>query len=153
MSTETTTQATRKITIYSTRGGKNVIESAATTWGEIKSTVEDMYDLDNMSVVENANRTTLGRDDSGLPASEFTIFLKPQKTKSGIGEYLSEKTFREIAEFMEENTAFRKFVKNETESKWKDVSIEGLQALLEDWEEQEVDEVDSVEAEYNQLFN
>jgi hypothetical protein len=75
---------TRIVTLFSTKGGKQKVETDATTWGELKPLVEEHYDLSNLQPTENVNKTTLTHQDAVLPEGEFVLFLRPVKTKSGI---------------------------------------------------------------------
>ena len=74
----------RNITVYSTSNGTSRIESAATTWAELRS---DMVSLgissSNMKAIIGETRTTLESSMSVLPAGDFKLFLTPVKTKSG----------------------------------------------------------------------
>lgn len=73
----------RKVTVFTSKGGKQVIETSATTWGELKPLVEEHYDLENLQPTENITKTTLLHVEAALPASDFVLFLRPIKTKSG----------------------------------------------------------------------
>lgn len=85
MSTENTAQASRVITIYSTKGAKKAkIETEVTTWGELQPLVKkEGYDLDKLHATENINKSDLVNNAAVLPSGEFTIFLRPKQTKSG----------------------------------------------------------------------
>lgn len=77
-----------KVTIFSTKGlDKKVIETSATTWGELKEEVSEFYDMDNLQATENVNRTDLVHESAVLPTSDFRLFLRPIKTKSGSVKY------------------------------------------------------------------
>lgn len=74
----------RVITIYSTKGGMKEITTRATTWGEFKPEVEKAgYDLKNLAATCGNTRNGLERDDAKLQEGDYTIFLRPVKTKSG----------------------------------------------------------------------
>lgn len=73
----------RTITVFTSKGGKQKIETEVKTWGELKPLVEEYYDLDNLSPTENVNKTTLNHKDAVLPEGNFVLFLRPIKTKSG----------------------------------------------------------------------
>jgi hypothetical protein len=74
----------RVITIYSTKGGMKEITTTATTWGELKPQVEKAgYDLRNLAATCGNTRNSLDRDDAILQTGDYTIFLRPVKTKSG----------------------------------------------------------------------
>lgn len=73
----------RKVTLYSTKGGKHIVETNATTWGDLKPLVAAKYDLANLQATENIGKTTLEHLDATLPEGDFILFLRPIKTKSG----------------------------------------------------------------------
>lgn len=57
-------------------------ESAATTFGELKSEMRQVK-WDGMRVVERTSKATLQMDDAVLPQGDFILFLVPEKVKSG----------------------------------------------------------------------
>lgn len=63
---------------------KNLItfESSARTFGELKAERPDIK-WDGMRVVERVTKNTLQVDDAILPATEFLLFVVPEKVKSG----------------------------------------------------------------------
>lgn len=75
----------RIITVFSTKGQKKAkIETNVTTWGELSPLVKNEgYDLDNLHATENINKSDLVNTQAVLPEGDFTIFLRPKKTKSG----------------------------------------------------------------------
>ena len=90
----------RKITVYSTKGKSNAeITTNVTTWGELKPLLaEEGYDLNSLNATENINRTDLINTGASLPEGEFTLFLRPVKTKSGADLNLEAASFRELRE-------------------------------------------------------
>ena len=76
----------RKITLFSTKGvQKSEINTDVTTWGNLIPLIENLnYDLSSLHATENVNRTNLEHIDAVLPSGDFTIFLRPKKTKSGL---------------------------------------------------------------------
>lgn len=76
----------RVITVFTSKGKKQKIETDVTTWGDLKPLVEEHYDLSNLQPTENVNKTTLLHQDAALPEGNFVLFLRPVKTKSG-GEF------------------------------------------------------------------
>lgn len=86
----------RKVTIWATKGKKkSVIESDATVWEDLRNQISDAgYDMTELRATENVNKTTLEHKEAALPAGDFTIFLRPIKTKSG-GNYDS-MSFKEL---------------------------------------------------------
>ena len=97
----------RNITVYSTSNGTSRIESAATTWAELKS---DMVSLgissSNMKAIIGETRTTLESSMSVLPEGDFKLFLTPVKTKSG-GSYRELR--KKISELVNTNPEARDF--------------------------------------------
>ena len=57
-------------------------ESSARTYGELKKELPNVK-WSGMRVVERTNKTTLQMDDAVLPATDFVLFLVPEKVKSG----------------------------------------------------------------------
>lgn len=90
---------TRTVTVYATQGQKTAkIETSASTWGELKEIVSEQgYNLETLSATENINRTSLDHADASLPAGDFTLFLRPVKTKSGI-DGAEDMGYRELRE-------------------------------------------------------
>ena len=79
----------RNITIFSTQGinGPQKIESSATHWGELRDQIKEQFpdiNLNSLKAVEGIGQHTLESSQSTLPEGEFTLFLMPSKTKSGI---------------------------------------------------------------------
>lgn len=122
----------RKVKVYSTATGLKVIESSATTWGELQA------DLDNnnvsysgMNVVENVNNSNLTLDEAKLPESDFVLMLTPKKTKSGADLPYKEvraKIQQIIAEYGDEAKAHFNVGKNYTMK-----STADLNALYNSW--------------------
>lgn len=79
------TQQSREITIYATRGGQmKKINTAATTWGELQPLVRaEGFDLSSLLAAENINKSDLVNDLAVLPTTAFRLFLRPKQTKSG----------------------------------------------------------------------
>ena len=70
------------------------VQTAARTWGEFKSEVSQEINFKNLRGVVRHNKNILEVDDALLPEESFSMFLFPQKVKSGMRtreEY--EKTF------------------------------------------------------------
>ena len=68
---------------------KDVIkhESAARTFGELKKELNGVK-WSGMRVVERTKKITLQHSDAVLPATDFVLFLVPEKVKSGLGKGL-----------------------------------------------------------------
>lgn len=76
---------------------KDVIkhESAARTYGELKKELSNVK-WSGMRVVERTNKTTLQHSDAVLPATDFVLFLVPEKVKSGFGNKKGLKKLKDI---------------------------------------------------------
>jgi len=91
----------RTITVIATRNGKiKKYETAVSTWGELKSLIQDDYDLSNLKPTENINKTTLEHRDAMLPQDDFRLFLRPAKTKSGADDNLDEFNRRDLIQLI-----------------------------------------------------
>lgn len=96
-----------KITIFSTKGSqKKVHETTAKTWGELKNEISEFYDMSNLQATENVNRTDLVSDLAVLPTTDFTLFLRPVKTKSGVYSYT------ELREIIQSNPSLKEIIKS-----------------------------------------
>lgn len=74
-----------KVTVISTKTNQpTVIETTATTWGELSAELTDkgLYNSD-MKAMERATRATYEHPNAVLPTSDFVLFLTPGKMKSG----------------------------------------------------------------------
>lgn len=76
---------TRVVTVYSTKGkSKAKITTDVTTWGDLIPLVQkEGYDVKTLHATESINRADLVSTAAILPASDFTLFLRPKQTKSG----------------------------------------------------------------------
>ena len=125
----------RKITVYSTRGASGSFESDATTWGAIMGEVANIAgNLENLIATENKNKTNLGHVESVLPEGNFTIFLRPEKTKSGSDLDFYGMSFKELREYIRNGgESIKQYLNNEalkTGRNWTQLSTQELQSLL-----------------------
>lgn len=76
----------RKVQIFSTKGKRRAeINTDAKSWKELRNLIEaEGYDTKKLNATENINRNDLAHDDAILPQGDFTVFLRPKTTKSGI---------------------------------------------------------------------
>lgn len=76
----------RKITVFSTtNNNKQIIETSAATKGELQDVLlEKNIDSSEMKMIVKETKATLEHKDAVLPEGEFTLFLFPQKVKSGL---------------------------------------------------------------------
>ena len=83
-SSDATSVETRKITIYSTQAkSSQTIETSASTWGELKG---ELSDVGNVRAVVRETRNSLDTPSSKLPDQDFTLFMYPERVKSGNDE-------------------------------------------------------------------
>lgn len=76
----------RTITVYSSSGrdGHSIITDV-TTWGSLKEELSAQnVQHDKMKAVIGETKNTLESSNSVLPDGDFTLFLMPKKTKSGL---------------------------------------------------------------------
>jgi len=77
----------RDITIYATKGkGIKTINTDVAEWQPLRDLLRrEGYDMNSLHATESINRTDLINDNAKLPEGPFTVFLRPKKTKSGVG--------------------------------------------------------------------
>lgn len=76
----------RKVTLkLTTQKDLMVFESSARTYGELKKEITSVK-WDGMRVVERSTKNTLQHEEAVLPATDFVLFLVPEKVKSGAGK-------------------------------------------------------------------
>ena len=122
----------RKVKVYSTSTGLKVIDSEATTWGQLKDELEDNHDisLSNMSAVENKNNSSLVLNEAILPEGDFVLMLTPQKTKSGAYTYNEARAAIKAA--FEDNKEFAHAHFNQGKN-YTNKSTQELNNLLDSW--------------------
>lgn len=73
----------RKVTVVSTQANdRREFQSEATTWGQLKREISSMITGDMKATVRET-RVDLEHEEAQLPTGDFTIFLFPNKVKSG----------------------------------------------------------------------
>lgn len=114
-----------KVTIFSTKGStKKVHETNAKTWGELKNEISEFYDLSNLQATENVNRTDLVSDLAALPSGDFTLFLRPVKTKSGAYSYA------EARSIIQNNPSLKEDIRRIYGKSYTNLSTEALNEAL-----------------------
>jgi hypothetical protein len=79
--TQSTETTTRKVTVWSTQErSTQTIETSAKTWGELKN---ELSNVGNTRAVIRETRNTLESGQAELPNQDFTLFLYPEKVRSG----------------------------------------------------------------------
>lgn len=169
---QTTNEAKRVITVVSTRGGamkkfeQNLSNFDVTvrdresqtnlehtylivTWGDLKRVLErGGYDLSNLVAVERSSKVTFQEDEATLPSGDFTIFLRPSKSKFGMSEYHPSEKSSEVdsmsfmdlrREFIISNNyeGIKEYLNSFVENKnWTQLSLaelrEGIKSFLDD---------------------
>lgn len=124
----------RVITIFSTKGkNKTKITTDATNWGQLKELIiGEGYDLANLAAVENKRRSTLENVQAELPEGDFTVFLRPVKTKSGLAvpEDASRSDLKDI--ITEFGTPLKEFLKTVKPGRnWTQLATVDLKAGIE----------------------
>ena len=115
---------TRTITAFSTRGkNKAKIETDVTTWGELKPLLaNEGFDLSTLAATESVKRTDLAHVDAVLPEGNFTVFLRPSKTKSG-ADYTN-MSYRELKSLL--TTSDKEALKEITGKNWTRCSTDDM---------------------------
>jgi hypothetical protein len=78
-----------QVTVYTGTGSSKVINTEAVKWGQL---IDDLsrnaisYNSGGMKAVVGETEVTLESNDAVLPTGNFTLFLLPQKVKSGLEE-------------------------------------------------------------------
>jgi len=116
----------RVVTIFSSKGKKQKIETDVTTWGALKPLVEEHFNLDNLQATENINKTTLENSQALLPATNFVLFLRAIKTKSGV-DY-SAMSFTDLRACL--NDADKEELARTTGKNWTRVKRADIESLL-----------------------
>ena len=87
-----------KIKIFSTKGTQKYEHtSEATTWGQLKSEISSLFDLNSLTATENITKRDLSVDSAELPKQDFTLFLRPKATKLGAYSYVTAKAIIKAA--------------------------------------------------------
>ena len=105
-----------KIKIFSTKGTQKYEHtSEATTWGQLKSEISNLFDLESLTATENITKRDLSVDSAELPKDDrgnyldFTLFLRPKATKLGAYTYIQAKDILKSASD-EVNSRIRVFI-------------------------------------------
>lgn len=121
-----TTQRTRKITVYSSRGQKATLDTDATNFGAIYSWLKSNYEMSNLQAVESVNKTTLSEMESRLPEGDFVIFLRPVRTKSGAN--FEDMSFTELRQQLTEED--KQAIQRNFGRNWTNMSYDNLLEYL-----------------------
>lgn len=116
----------RVVTVFSSKGVKQKIETDVQTWGELRPLVEEHFDLENLQATENINKTTLEHADAILPTANFVLFLRAIKTKSG-ADYAS-MSFTDLRACLSDED--KQALKEKTGKNWTRVKRTVIEELL-----------------------
>lgn len=74
----------RTILVHSTKTrAEQEITTDVSTWGELKKLINPDFNVGNAKCMVRENRTTLENAQAELPDGDFTLFVYPDKVKSG----------------------------------------------------------------------
>lgn len=75
----------REVTVYNTVGqNRKAVSTDVPTWGELQAVLSsNNIPFSGMSVVIGETQVTLESSAAHLPEQDFTLFMMPQKVKSG----------------------------------------------------------------------
>jgi hypothetical protein len=76
----------KKVVVFSTQTNKKKsINTDATTYGVLRRELESQgFSLSGTRNIIKENKVSLSHDDAELPEGDFTLYLFPTKTKSGL---------------------------------------------------------------------
>lgn len=80
-------QESREITIFfSQTSVKEVVNTTAKTWGELRSQLRDGNAVKEKTCVTSGDKHILALDDAILPSGKFTVFVFPKESKGGMAK-------------------------------------------------------------------
>lgn len=122
--------ATRTIKVFSSKSGNiKSYETDVTTWGALRELIQNDYDLSNIKAAESIGKTSLEHIDAALPETDFTLFLRPAETKSGLD--FNSASFKEMRDFVKADNGAKNFLNSLKEGKnFTQLSTEELRAGL-----------------------
>ncbi len=77
--------ATKTITVYNTLGqNESIVRTTASTWRQLQQALSEQgISYSSMKAVVGETQVTLESPDAQLPEQDFTLFMFPQKVRSG----------------------------------------------------------------------
>ena len=101
--------ATRTIKVFSSKSGNiKSYETDVTTWGALRELIQSDYDLANIKAAESVGKTSLEHIDAVLPETDFTLFLRPAETKSGLD--FNSMSFKELRDYIKTDENAKDFL-------------------------------------------
>lgn len=86
----------RKVTIFNSQTGtKEVLESTATTWGELKNSLQS--NVSEKTCVLSKSKLNIELDSANLPEEAFTVFVYPKESKGGMAKKKAKKVVKKAA--------------------------------------------------------
>jgi hypothetical protein len=142
-----------KVNVFSTRGArKNSLETAAQTWGELKSELKSIgVETDGLRAIIGQTQLTLESAKAVLPDYDFVLFLSPIKVKSGCDINPETMSYKECKEYIKNE------VTNYGEAKehfgnYTIMSTTQMRSLIETWVDGD-EEIDAEEATVVELID
>lgn len=126
------------VKVFSTQMGEKQVDANVSTWGELKDVLSNNgISYSGMKAVIGETKVTLESSSAQLPEGDFTLFLMPKKTKSGVDH--SGLGYREIRarikDILEENPDAKDHFNQGRNYTTKSTS--DLRSLLEEYDEQQ----------------
>jgi hypothetical protein len=146
--------STRKILVYSTVGKTAFeIDTTVGTWGQLQELLSD-HQISNFSSLKSIvgeTKVTLESPNAILPETNFTLFMMPRKTKSGLThEEIDNSAYRTlkdvIKKIVKENPENKEFFSDKNHN-WTQLSTDTMKKLLKKWFPESVKDLDKSEAE------
>lgn len=157
----------RIVTVFSTQGAnkqKFEIGEEVTSWGQLSTIVGSQYDLNKLIATESVTKHDLVSSEAILPQSDFKLFLRPKKTKSGLE--VSNATFAELRAIVKENRdndAFMEHLHSGMGKNYTQFTTDELRSQIASWnpggsdsemtDEQKIDKIKSLANEITQNGN
>ena len=108
--------ATRTIKVFSSKSGNiKTYQTDVTTWGALRELIQQDYDLTNIKAAESIGKTSLEHIDAALPETDFTLFLRPAETKSGLD--FSNMSFKELRDYIKNDENAKNFLNSFVQGK------------------------------------
>jgi hypothetical protein len=122
------------VRVYNTRTqAQKTIETSVTKWGELKEVLNGQgVETHNLKAINGETEVTYDSPDAILPDNDFTLFLIPEKVKSGADDSLYWRYRAQIAEIISQEGAEARDHFNEGRP-YTNKSTEDLGILLEEW--------------------
>ena len=141
----------RIITLYTTYGKIEKIETDVTTWGELESLASSRgIDTKALLATESVRKTDLNHSEAVLPEGPFTVFFRKKETKAGLdSSEVANMAYRDlrntIADIIAQDASAKSFFSgdknytNKSTTELKSLLVSYLDSQKEEEEEEEED--------------